>query len=386
MTKTKLLICPYCGDTQGASDRCRACGGLFEPLSRQATHNAMGPWFLRDPEQPFRPGCSYDTLLMLVDRGVVTKTTIVRGPTTKQFWTVARRVPGLAHRLGCCHECSTPVDPTDHGCHACGVPFSVYLDRNFLGLPDVRPMPWDTSTPESNSRITGSDDWMANGGRLSSFATDAQLFGESVTHVSPAPAVAPIAAPSEAYASPSAQQSSTPEPSTHALRRQLAHQKRQMQIFGAIALGGLIVVCILITLLVAQRNASTGTPATTGDSTDVIPSATEETETPISRESTPVVVEQSAESAPTDGDITPVENVIATVDPFADIRAVLTRVRDTLDVSADDRLAWLHEARTQLDEICDADADDGTCTTLREEIAMLQETLELDAFFAQPDP
>ena len=88
MSKTKVLICPYCGETQPHDERCRSCSGLFEPLSRQATHNAMGPWFLRDPDRPFQPGCSYETLVRLVDRGVVTRYSIIRGPTSKQFWTV----------------------------------------------------------------------------------------------------------------------------------------------------------------------------------------------------------------------------------------------------------------------------------------------------------
>src|SRR5689334_11992361 len=100
MAKTKVVICPYCGDTQGAGDRCKQCGGLFEALSRQATHNAMGPWFVRDETRPFQPGASYETILRLVERKLINKLSIVRGPTTKQFWTVAKRVPGIAHLLG----------------------------------------------------------------------------------------------------------------------------------------------------------------------------------------------------------------------------------------------------------------------------------------------
>ena len=143
MPKTQVVICPYCGETQSAADRCRSCGGLFEPLSRQATHNAMGPWYVRDPAKPFQPGCGYETLVQLIDRGQVMKYSIVRGPTTKQFWTVAKHVSGVAHLLGYCHNCDGSVDACDHGCHVCGVPFGAYLDRNYLGLPDMRPLPWE---------------------------------------------------------------------------------------------------------------------------------------------------------------------------------------------------------------------------------------------------
>lgn len=145
MTEQKLVICPYCGDPQALADRCRACGGLFEPLSRQATHNAMGPWFVRDADRPFQPGCSYETLLRLVERGRVTKFTIVRGPTTRQFWTIAKHVPGLSHLLGFCHQCDATVDAGDRACHACGAAFGAFMDRNYLGLPDVRPLPWEAA-------------------------------------------------------------------------------------------------------------------------------------------------------------------------------------------------------------------------------------------------
>ena len=42
------VVCPYCGHAQSAAGvgaaQCAACKGLFDPLSRQATQNAMGPW------------------------------------------------------------------------------------------------------------------------------------------------------------------------------------------------------------------------------------------------------------------------------------------------------------------------------------------------------
>ena len=83
MPDTKVIICPYCGETQHAGERCRACGGFFEPLSRQATQNEMGPWYIRDPRRSFQPGCSYETVAKLVERGQVTRYTVIRGPSTR---------------------------------------------------------------------------------------------------------------------------------------------------------------------------------------------------------------------------------------------------------------------------------------------------------------
>ncbi len=182
MAKVKLLICPYCGQTQPEVERCRSCGGLLEPLSRQATHNAMGPWYVRDPDRPHQPGCSYETLVKLVEREQIAKHTIIRGPTTRQFWTIAKRVPGVAHLLGFCHNCAASVAPADHGCHACGVPFGAYLDRNYLGLPEIRPLPWEAQLEENDpgrvaSRpLPGSHFGQTAG--LSSFASDEELLSE----------------------------------------------------------------------------------------------------------------------------------------------------------------------------------------------------------------
>ncbi len=167
MAKTKVLICPYCGATQPASDRCGSCGGLFEPLSRQATHNAMGPWFVRDLGRPFRPGCSYETLIKMIDRGQVTKLSIIRGPTNGQLWAPAKHIRGVAHLLGYCHNCDASVDPDDHRCDACGVPFGAFLDRNFLGLPELRPLPWEARLEEDLLPVPG--------GGISRFAHDEEL-------------------------------------------------------------------------------------------------------------------------------------------------------------------------------------------------------------------
>ena len=211
MAKIKVVICPYCGDTQTVGERCRACGGFFEPLSRQATHNAMGPWFVRDESKPFQPGASYETILKLIERGQITKYSIIRGPTTKQFWTVARRVPGLSHVLGYCHNCDASVDAGDHGCHACGVPFGAYLDRDYLGLPDVSPLPWEADAQEMEMRSPAARIDFRRAAEplgISSFASDDELRSAGV---------GPVAAPVGAGLSPSAGAQTAIAPDDHAL-------------------------------------------------------------------------------------------------------------------------------------------------------------------------
>ena len=274
MAKTEVLICPYCGDKQPASERCRACGGLFEPLSRQATHNAMGPWFVRDSAKPFHPGCGYETLVRLIDRGQVTKYSIVRGPTTKQFWTVAKHVPGVAHLLGYCHNCDASVDPEDHGCHSCGVSFGAFLDRNFLGLPEVRPLPWEARLDPEESQGQAYQ-WGRPGGdgRISHFASDDELLAAGpAAGGGPAPAMAAareVAAPTgEPHSSPSRHDLFDDYASaalTRALQRKLDSQRRTIRLLAVVLIAGTLVAIGFNAASLAGlvgRGAPAGTKAT----------------------------------------------------------------------------------------------------------------------------
>lgn len=135
------VLCPYCGEISADVNRCHACGGFFDPLSRQASQNAMGGWYIRDAARPFRPGCSYETLKDLVRRGKITPDTVIRGPTTRQFWTFAGRAPSVANLLGRCHNCHAEVRPDDYMCAACGAAFTPEHDRQHLGLGPVHLLP-----------------------------------------------------------------------------------------------------------------------------------------------------------------------------------------------------------------------------------------------------
>jgi len=101
----------------------------------------MGPWYIRNVDHPFRPGCSYETLRKLIESKRVGLETVLRGPTTGQFWMLARRVPGVAHLLGVCHSCQAPARPDEYACRSCGAVFEPERDRQHLGLGPIRPLP-----------------------------------------------------------------------------------------------------------------------------------------------------------------------------------------------------------------------------------------------------
>ncbi len=157
-----LFICPYCGGATPDQPRCGNCRGFLDPLSRQASQNAMGPWFIRDETGavsgrggPFRPGCSYETLAELASRKKVAVDTIIRGPSTNQFWMPARRVPGLAHLLGVCHACKAQVDGVEHECPDCHASFEHPADRQSLGLLPVMLLPGQGSAEMVASSTMG---------------------------------------------------------------------------------------------------------------------------------------------------------------------------------------------------------------------------------------
>lgn len=146
------VVCPYCGHAQAAvgpgQARCGACKGLFDPLSRQATQNAMGPWWVLNPTRPTAPGISYEKLCDLVRRGKVSKASIVRGPTTRQFWALARDTAGVAVLLGECHNCHREVMPDEFICRHCSTVLAPRSDRQHLGLAPVQLLPGEASPEE----------------------------------------------------------------------------------------------------------------------------------------------------------------------------------------------------------------------------------------------
>ncbi|MBO6513905.1 MAG: hypothetical protein JJ974_08080 [Phycisphaerales bacterium] len=136
--KLRTLICPFCGSLTSDTGRCHDCHARFDPLSRQASQNEMGPWFVRDQSMPYRPGCNYSTIKKLVEGGSIEQNSVIRGPGTRQFWMLAKHTPGVAQLFGVCHHCGAEVAKDAFGCSACGESFSVDRDRQHLGLGAAR--------------------------------------------------------------------------------------------------------------------------------------------------------------------------------------------------------------------------------------------------------
>jgi len=167
MAKLKMVICPWCGEPQPVQESCRACHRGFDAQMRSELLSAMGPWFIRNEGKPFEPGFSYARLEEMIRAREIDRNTIVRGPTTRQMWTAARRTPGLAHLLGYCFACDERVHHEARSCPSCSAPFGRYTDRNDFGLPEegAPASAWVPPTPEPAG--------------ISSFAPDEELVAPS---------------------------------------------------------------------------------------------------------------------------------------------------------------------------------------------------------------
>ncbi|MFM9957714.1 MAG: hypothetical protein ACKVZJ_06540 [Phycisphaerales bacterium] len=250
------VLCPYCGLIQPVTARCNGCKGLLDQESRQATQNAMGPWQVRNPASPFHPGCSYPTLRELVRRGKVTRETIVRGPTTGQFWSMAANTPGVAVLLGECHACHQPARAEEYLCRHCGVVLSPRTDRQHLGLAPVRPV----GVPVSQPPVTSSPQ--------SAFAAvPVEQVPTPMLDV-PAPEAGPVGTGD-----------AVPIESLLARRRREDQRRRKMLLIGAsslvaVALAGVLGVALTRGPAVASKGAtgsSTKDPAAVGsESTPIV--------------------------------------------------------------------------------------------------------------------
>ena len=80
--------------------------------------NVPGPWYVLEHVRPF-PGVSLERIVRQLRRGLVTETSIVRGPSTDYQWRFAMETPGICRYFGRCWSCHEQVSPSDTYCQRC---------------------------------------------------------------------------------------------------------------------------------------------------------------------------------------------------------------------------------------------------------------------------
>ncbi len=131
--KTDGNLCCICGHDKTGADECPECETIFSP-AEDATRITLGGWFIHGKAHAYKPGISYEQIRREAELGTLTGRSIVRGPTTEQFWQLAKNTPGIAHLTGCCHACGEKVEPAAESCPACHASFSVPADPDWVGL------------------------------------------------------------------------------------------------------------------------------------------------------------------------------------------------------------------------------------------------------------
>ena len=97
---------------------CDACGQDLSPEMIQKMRAHAGPWYVYEHVRPF-PGVSLDRIIRQIHRGLITETSIVRGPTTDYQWRFAVETPGLCRYFLRCWQCHDEVGASDLYCAHC---------------------------------------------------------------------------------------------------------------------------------------------------------------------------------------------------------------------------------------------------------------------------
>ncbi len=147
------LPCVSCGQlVHRTHAQCDHCGQDLreEMIEKMRAHS--GPWFVLEHLRPF-PGVSLDRIIRQIRRGLITETSIVRGPATDYHWRFAVETPGLCRYFSRCWHCHHDVKPSDSFCAAClsNLSFETPLDPLRVAGASARTSPEPQTVSE---RIT----------------------------------------------------------------------------------------------------------------------------------------------------------------------------------------------------------------------------------------
>jgi len=94
--------CPSCGQlVRRAAALCASCGEDLSTEMASRMRAFAGPWYVLEHVRPF-PGVTFERFVRQIRRGVLTETTVVRGPTTDHQWRYAGETPRYTSST---HDC-----------------------------------------------------------------------------------------------------------------------------------------------------------------------------------------------------------------------------------------------------------------------------------------
>lgn len=141
------MPCVTCGQlVMRGGLQCDHCGQDLrgDMVDKMRAH--AGPWFVLEHLRPF-PGVSLDRIIRQIRRGLITETSIVRGPATDFHWCFAVETPGLCRFFGKCWHCHHSVTASDVYCPACLSHLSFEETKPTLLAPAPKTIPSPVAKP-----------------------------------------------------------------------------------------------------------------------------------------------------------------------------------------------------------------------------------------------
>lgn len=111
--------CVTCGQLVSRSAlSCTHCAQDLHPMMIERMRAHAGPWYVFEHVRPF-PGVNLERIIRQIHRGLITETSIVRGPNTDYQWRYAVETPGLSIYFLRCWRCHAEIAPTYAFCPKC---------------------------------------------------------------------------------------------------------------------------------------------------------------------------------------------------------------------------------------------------------------------------
>jgi hypothetical protein len=144
--------CVSCGQlVHRDATGCEHCGQDLSEEMIQKMRQHAGPWFVLEHLRPF-PGVSLERVIRQIRRGLISETSIVRGPSNDYQWRFAVETPGLCRYFGKCWCCHAEVTLSDAYCAQCLHYLSFEKPRATMQVPGgSEPRPAEPAVTSSSA-------------------------------------------------------------------------------------------------------------------------------------------------------------------------------------------------------------------------------------------
>lgn len=149
--------CVSCGQlVQRSAVACDHCGQDLSDDMLETMRRHAGPWYVLEHVRPF-PGVKLERVIRQILRGVLTETSIIRGPATEYQWRFAGETPGFCRYFSRCWKCHRHVAQTELYCPACLSYLDFEKPRETAVVPQ-HDAPGGSNAPAQRRRHGGASD------------------------------------------------------------------------------------------------------------------------------------------------------------------------------------------------------------------------------------